>query len=466
MNWEMAAVTYFFMILFVLMAGYVIWFLSGDTDQILNNPQNKRQDLLAERIKKGSILSDRGKVLAETVTNDDGTERRSYPYSGLFAHTVGRTSQGRTGLEASEGYTMLTTAINPLTGILNEFKGEKNPGNNIVTTLNVKLSQIASDALGSHRGAVVVMEPETGKILAMVSKPTYNPNTIGVMWEKLIDESEDSSPLYNRATQGLYPPGSTFKLYTLLQYIRENENYDSFQYKCKGKIGAGRDAIKCYGNEVHGKVGLTRAFAKSCNAAFAQIGVGLDAAKWTKLCESFYYNKALPLDKLEQKTANFSASPSDASGDIMQMAIGQGTTLTTPLQNILLVCAAVNGGTLMKPYLVDRVEDTSGNEIQHFDPQPVSTPLSEQEAKLLKRYMRETVETGTATALNSSNYRAGGKTGSAQFKEGSSDSHAWFVGYAQKGGKSLAVSIIVEGAGTGSAYAVPIAREIYGGYLG
>ncbi len=464
MNWEMATVTYLFMLLFVLMAGYVIWFLSGDTDLILNNPQNKRQDLLAERVKKGSILSDRGKVLAETVTDDDGKERRSYPYSGLFAHTVGRTSQGRTGLEASEGYTMLTTAVHPMTGILNEFKGEKNPGNNVVTTLNVKLSQIASDALGSQRGAVVVMEPETGKILAMVSKPTYNPNTIDFMWEKLLDESEDSSPLYNRATQGLYPPGSTFKLYTLLEYIRENENYDSFQYTCKGKIGKGKDAIKCYGNEVHGKIGLSRAFAKSCNAAFAQIGAGLDASKWTSLCDSFYYNKPLPIDKLEQKSAAFEASGAAGTGDIMQMAIGQGTTLTTPLQNILLVSAAVNGGTLMKPYLVDRIEDTSGNEIKHFDPQPAATPLTEQEAKLLKRYMRETVESGTATALGSSNYRAGGKTGSAQFKEGSTDSHAWFVGYAQKGEKSLAVSIVVEGAGTGSAYAVPIARKVFDGY--
>ena len=232
------------------------------------------------------------------------------------------------------------------------------------------------------------MEPDTGKILAMVSKPTYNPNTIDFMWEKLLDESEDSSPLYNRATQGLYPPGSTFKLYTLLEYIRENEHYDSFEYTCKGKIGKGKDAIKCYGNEVHGKLGLSRAFAKSCNAAFAQIGAGLDASKWTDLCESFYYNKPLPIDKLENKSATFRTSGAEGAGDIMQMAIGQGTTLTTPLQNILLVSAAVNGGTLMKPYLVDRIEDTSGNEIKRFDPQQVSTPLTEQEAKLLKRYMR------------------------------------------------------------------------------
>ena len=149
----------------------------------------------------------------------------------------------------------------------------------------------------------------------------------------------------------------------------------------------------------------------------------------------------------------------------MQVAIGQGSTLTTPLQNIFLVSAAVNDGTLMKPYVVDRVEDANGNTVQQRKPAAVSTPLSEEEVKLLKQYMREAVQSGTATALNTGRYQAGGKTGSAQFKEGSSDSHAWFVGFAQKSGKSLAVSIVVEGAGTGSAYAVPIAKKLFDEYF-
>lgn len=469
MNREMAAITYIFMGLFLFMAGYVIWFLSGDTDLILNNPNNKRQELLAERIVKGSILSDQGKVLAKTVTDKDGNEKRQYPYDALFAHVVGRTSHGMTGLEASESYTMLTSGINPLTGLWNELKGKKNPGNNVVTTLNVKLSQVAGDALGGYRGAVVAMEPETGKILAMVSKPGYNPNTIDVMWEKLTEDSDDGSPsdsvLYNRATQGLYPPGSTFKLYTLLQYLRETDGKEAFSYTCKGKIGQGKDAIHCYGNEVHGKVDLSRAFAKSCNAAFAEIGAGLDVPQWIKLCHSLYYNRILPLERMEQKASSFQAAGAESGGDIMQAAIGQGSTLTTPLQNIYLVSAAVNGGTLMKPYLVDRVEDTYGNVVRQQEPVSAATPLTDEEARLLKQYMRETVESGTATALRTERYRAGGKTGSAEFKEGSRDSHAWFVGYAQKEGKTIAVSIIVEGAGTGSAYAVPIARKMFDCYF-
>lgn len=465
MNREMAMVTYIFMFLFVFMAGYVIWFLSGDTDQILNNTQNRRQSLLAERVQKGKILSADGKVLAKTDTDKKGEDCRVYPYDGLFSHVVGRTEHGKTGLEATESYTMLTTGIHPLTGILNELKGKKNPGNDVVTTLNVSLTQVASRALGSHKGAVVVMDPGTGKILAMVSKPTYNPNKVNERWESLVQDSESESALYNRATQGLYPPGSTFKLYTLLQYIRENEDVNSYRYQCTGKIGEGTHAIHCYGNEVHGTIDLKRAFAKSCNAAFSQIGTGLKRAEWMNLCNSLYYNKTLPIKEIEQKTAQFQISEETDNGDVMQMAIGQGAVLTTPLQNAYLVAAAVNGGVFMKPYVVDHIQDAYGGTVKEYGPVSAGNPITAEEAKLLRQYMRETVVSGTARALNTTRYKAGGKTGSAQFKEGSSDSHAWFVGYAQKGDRKLVVSIIVEGAGTGSAYAVPIARSIFDQYF-
>lgn len=460
MNREMATVTYLVMFLFVFMAGYVIWFLSGDTDRILNNAYNGRQDLMAERVRKGSILSDSGAVLAKTQKTGSGNEIRYYPYDGLFAHVVGRATHGKTGLEASESYTMLTSGINQMTALLNELRGKKNPGNDVVTTLNLKLSQVVNDALGNRRGAVVVMEPDTGKIVCMVSKPTYNPNQLEANWEKLTQASSDDSSLYNRATQGLYPPGSTFKLYTLLEYMRENKDYDKFSYRCTGKIGTGDGSIRCYGNEVHGSINLREAFAESCNAAFAQIGSGLDTKSWTNLCQQFYYNTTLPMKELEQKSSSFSIEKS-STGDIMQAAIGQGTVLTTPLQNIFLVSAALNDGILMKPYLVDRIQTSEGDVVTQNEPAQARQVMSEEEADVLRKYMRETVLSGTATALSTSNYKAGGKTGSAQYKAGSSESHAWFVGYATKGKKKLAVSIVVEGAGTGSAYAVPIARKIF-----
>lgn len=465
LNQEMAVISYLFMILFLVMAGYILYFVVKESDNVLNNPYNKRQELLAKRVTKGSVLSDTGEELAYTETDEEGKETRVYPYNGLFAHVVGRTSQGKTGIESAEAYTMLTTGINPFFGVVNELRGLKNPGNNVVTTLNVELSQIASNALGNYKGAVVVMDPETGKILTMVSKPTYNPNGLTEStWEKLTADKGEKSALYNRATQGLYPPGSTFKLYTVLEYMRENKKYNKFQYTCTGSVGSGEDRIQCYGGEVHGNVDLTTAFSDSCNTAFCEIGGQLQVTKWRDLCEDLYYNKEIPLTRMEQKISRFAVNGSTAMGDVMQASIGQGDTLVTPLQNALLVSAAVNKGTLMKPYIIDRVEDFAGNVLESREATVLSEPLTQKEAKALKKFMRATVTEGTATALNSSSYKAGGKTGSAEFQNGSTDSHAWFVGYAEKGGKKLVVSIIVEKAGTGSAYAVPIAKKIFDAY--
>ncbi len=465
-NREMAVVTYIVMALFFVLAGYIVYFVIHDSDKILNNSYNNRQELLAKRVTKGKVLSGDGKVLAETVTDKDGNETRYYPYNGLFAHVVGRSTHGKTGIEASESYTMLTSGINPILGTFNELKGTKNPGNNVVTTLNVSLSEAASNALGNKKGAVVVLDPETGKILAMVSKPTYNPNGLtDSRWKKLAADSGEDSALYNRVTQGLYPPGSTFKLYTALEYIRENKNYNDFQYSCTGKIGTGKDKIRCYGGEVHGSINLRQAFSKSCNAAFCSIGDSLNKKAWKKLCESFYYNKNIPLSKIEQKSSCFTVDESTKQGDVYQAAIGQGDTLVTPLQNALLVCAAVNRGELMQPYVIDHIEDYNGNIVNKNNEKSLGNPISKKEAKALKKLMRATVTEGTATSLYyGTPYKAGGKTGSAEFQNSSHDSHAWFVGYAEKNGKKLVVSIVVESAGTGSAYAVPIAKKVFDAY--
>lgn len=465
LNREMAVITYIIIALFLVMIGYVIYFMIKDSDKVLNNSYNRRQELLAEHVTKGSILSDSGEVLAETRLSKDGEEYRYYPYNGLFAHTVGKVTQGKTGIESSESYTMLTSGINPLLSMVNGMSGKKDPGNNVVTTLNLKLSQVADAALGSHRGAVVVMEPDTGKILAMVSKPTFNPNNLtDEVWNRLTADKGEKSALLNRATQGLYPPGSTFKLYTALEFLRQNNMANSFAFKCSGTIGTGDGQIRCYGGEVHGAVDLKKAFAKSCNSAFCKLGYDLDIASWKRTCESLYYNRTLPLAGMEQSSSRFAVTESTTMGDVMQAAIGQGDTLVTPLQNALLVCASVNDGTLMKPYLIDHIEDYAGVLLEKNEPKVLSNPITKKEANRLKKLMRATVTEGTAKALLYGSYKAGGKTGSAEFQNHSSDSHAWFVGYAGKGGKKLVVSIVVEQAGTGSSYAVPIAKKIFDAY--
>ncbi|MBO4396149.1 MAG: penicillin-binding protein 2 [Eubacterium sp.] len=462
-NKEMAVVTYIFIALFMFLSVYVLYFVIHDSDRVLNNPANKRSEIWAKHVTRGEILSADGKVLAETQTSDDGNETRVYPYGSLFVHVVGRNSHGATGLESSENYELLNTNLNPVDKVINEFNGKKSPGNRVVTTLDVSLSQAASEALGSRRGAVVAMEPETGKIVTMVSRPGYDPNDLtDERWEALSSNTDEDSPLYNRATQGLYPPGSTFKMYTALAFIRQNADYEDFRYKCRGRIGTDDGTIRCYGGEVHGKVDLYHAFAESCNTAFCSIGEKLNVAGWRNLCESMYFNKTIPFDKLEKRNSKFELTSSTSKGDVMQAAIGQGDVLVTPLQNILLSAAVANDGVLMQPYVVDSITSFDGKILSQTSPQELGRPVAPAEVKVMTKLMRGTVQYGTATSLYyGTPYKAAGKTGSAEFKAGSSESHAWFTGYVKYKNKSLAISVLVEGGGTGGAVAVPIAKRVF-----
>lgn len=167
------------------MIGYLVYFNVKLADDYANSPYNsKRQGTYQERVVKGEIRAADGEVLASTQKDGEGTEFRLYPYENVFAHVVGYSSAGISGLEQSMNSQLLTSHDNMLEQVENEFKNEKNMGDNIITTLDVKLQQAAYDALGDRKGAVVVIEPDTGKILAMVSKPDFNPNTLSADWEK------------------------------------------------------------------------------------------------------------------------------------------------------------------------------------------------------------------------------------------------------------------------------------------
>lgn len=460
-NREILVVTYIFIGLFVLLLANFTHFLFADSRTVINNTYNKRQDLLADRVIRGQILGSNGEVLAQTVTDDDGNDKRVYPYKDLFVHIVGRFNKGKTGIELSENFNMLTSNANPIEKVFNELSEKKNVGDNIVTTLDVELQKVAYNALGNRKGAVVVMEPSTGKILAMVSKPDYDPNQITANWENLVSDS--NSALLNRATQGLYPPGSTFKIITALEFMRENSKYKKFEYDCHGSFTIDNMKINCYNNKVHGNVDLEKAFAKSCNATFAAIGTKLSKTSWLTTCESLLFNTDLPLP-FPYKKSSFTLNTSSDQKLVSQTAIGQGNTLITPMHNALIVSAIANGGTLMKPYVVDHIENYIGDTVSKNMPSTYGSLMTSKEADVLKSMMEEVVNNGTAYKLSNRKYQAAGKTGSAEYNSGK-ESHAWFVGFAPSDNPEIAVSIIVEGAGTGSDYAVPIAKKIMDTYF-
>jgi peptidoglycan glycosyltransferase len=308
------------------------------------------------------------------------------------------------------------------------------------------------------------MEADTGKILAMVSKPDYDPNDIDKIWESLVNENdEENSSLLNRATQGKYPPGSTFKILTLLEYIRENPNYKDYTYDCDGKIVVDDSTINCYHNTAHGSEDLLKSFAKSCNSSFANLGLQLDINSLSKLCNKFLFNSSLPYSMVYNKSS-FQLTKEDSTYDVMQTMIGQGDTLVSPLHMALITQTIANEGVMMKPYLVDHTENYDGKVVKKYKSVEYSTILTKEEASIMKDFMQDVVEEGTATKLSGQSYTVAGKTGSAEFGTVKGESHAWFVGFSPVEDSKIVVSVVVEGAGAGSEYAVPIAKKIFDAY--
>lgn len=229
-------ITYAFAALFIGMCLYLGWFLQIDSENVINSSYNARLDRFSDRIVRGKILSGDGKVLAETQVAEDGTEKRYYPYNYLYVHPVGYSGKnGKTGIEALANFYLLSSHVNLVEKTVNELQGKKNMGDNVVTTLDSDLQQTASDAMGNRRGAVIAMEPDTGKILTMVSQPNFNANTVDEQWEELTSPENTKAHLVNRATQGLYSPGSTFKIVTALEYLHENpDGMSQFHFDCDG----------------------------------------------------------------------------------------------------------------------------------------------------------------------------------------------------------------------------------------
>lgn len=463
-NREFAVITYLFLAVFVCMMGYFAYFQFVKSEDFINSPYNKRQDLFAKSVSRGEIISADGKILADNVVDSAGNETRRYPYGDVFAHVVGYSTNGKAGIEAQANFNLLRSNIFYLEKVVNELRGQKNPGDDVITTLNYNLQITAYDALGKYDGAVIVMEPSTGKILAMVSKPDFDPNNIQEDWEQLTSEDNDSSVLLNRATQGLYPPGSVFKIFTTLEYIHENPEYEEYTYDCDGEITFGNQTIHCYNNKKHGTQTLKEAFANSCNAAYASLGLSLDIERFRSFCDSMLFHAALPV-KLEYSKSSFALEEGDSPAAVMETAIGQGKTLVTPMHMALVASAIANDGILMTPYVIDYTRNDKGDVVKQYKPTEYGMLLSERDAAIMQDYMSYAVETGTGKKLNDQSYDAAGKTGSAEFSSGSDASHSWFVGYAHREDKNdIAVAIIVEDSGAGSEYAVPAAKKIFDAY--
>lgn len=461
---QMVYVSIFFVAIFLVMIVFTCIYVRGNEVKWSINSYNSRLEMLKEQNERGPIYASGGELLAVTRVDEDGLEYRSYPYGSAFSHIVGFESRGYLGMEALANYYLLHSHESLRGQVSNAVYGRKNAGDSVYATLDVNLQLAAYEALGDKNGAVIVTDPSTGEILAMVSKPDFDPNSLKEIWESIV-EDEDNSVLLNRATQGLYAPGSTFKIVTTLEYLKENNNdISGYEYDCKGSFTLDESVISCYHGTVHGEVDLKESFAESCNASFANIGNSLNEYSFKQTLNELLFNATLPLD-LPSTKSQLVLDNDTTDSDMLQYAIGQGDILMTPMHINLITQAIANDGILMKPVILDYVTNNQGILVKDFDTDEYKQLMSEEEAQILTDFMQEVVKSGTATSLQNDLYTVAGKTGSAEFKENSSDSHAWFTGFAPADNPQICVTVIVEEGGSGSKASVPIAKKIMDVYF-
>lgn len=460
-NKETNIITFFFVALFGMMIIYLVLFNFRTAEQIINNPYNKRVDNQSLKVVRGDILTRDGVIVAKTAIDENGEEYREYPFDNIFCHSVGfASSKIKTGIEQSENFYLLSETDNIFDQISNDISGKKPKGANVNTTLDFSLSEAAYKALGDNKGAVIAMDPKTGEILCMVSSPSFNPNDADEKYEEWLNYESADSVLLNRATQGLYPPGSTFKIITALEFIRENDNYLDYSYMCEGSAYiSGGTSIACFDSNVHGNESLLTAFANSCNSSFSTIGCGLNKTSFINLCNTFLFNSNLPVG-FEYSKSSFSLTENSSISEMQETAIGQGKTMISPLHNLMIVSTIANKGVMMKPYIVDNIIDASGKCIKQNKPDEIGLFMSESEACYLTECMREVVVSGTGNSLRYSDFKACGKTGSAQYDD-SDNYHSWFVGFAPCDDPEIAICVILEGEYKGVPSAQYVARSVF-----
>ena len=450
--------------LFACMCYYMVWYSRTHEMDMFDNSYNSYSIRLAKEYLRGSIYSSDGELIAYSEGSDAKSQKRVYPYGNMFAHAVGYSSHGRMGVEAIGNYYLLNYHSGIGQMAESNANNEALTADSIYTTLDTRIQQVVYDSIGVYKGAAIVTEVKTGRILAMVSKPDFDPGQIDSTWKEML-ENESDTRLLNRVTQGLYPPGSTFKIITTLEYLRENNNdYSSYHYNCNGKYSNGDTVIKCYHGSVHGSVDFPKSFSKSCNSSFANIGNSLDTARFADTLKNLMFEQELPYDLPTSRSSTGINANVDIH-NLLQGSIGQGQDSISPLHLNMITCAIANEGTLMKPYLLDRVVSSSGTDVKKFGSEKAATLMTKEESAVLTELMTGVVENGTATRLKNDNYTAAGKTGSAEYGNVKGDSHAWFTGFAPAEDPEIAVTIIIEGAGSGGEYAVPMTKRIFDSYF-
>ncbi|MDO5689506.1 MAG: penicillin-binding transpeptidase domain-containing protein [Tissierellia bacterium] len=438
-------------LVFIGLVLYLAYFQVVKAETIVNNPYNSRLWVDESKYFRGKILDRNGTVLAESTEAEDGTIARQYYYGRLFSHVLGYTSTeyGKTGLESSYNNELLNISRNTPIDELKIKMIENSDGNNLMTTLDVTLQQFAMEKLDGHKGSIVLMNPKTGEVYAMVANPNFDPNQISEDWEQLITDS--TAPLLNRSTQGLYTPGSVIKVITATALLEEQGQID-LNYHDEGKIEVEGYTINNFEFLSHGDINLKWALIHSSNTYFVEKAMEIGSEKMKAVMERYLFNKEIEFDiPVEVSQSPFEAGMSIT--DLAAASYGQGTTLVTPLNMAMVASAIANEGKMVKPILVSRIIKADGELLRDNVTRVLSTVTTPEVANELREYMTNVVENYSTAQIGS--ISSAGKTGTAETASGLS--HAWYIGFAPAEDPKFAVAVVLEEDGTlGGTTAAPI----------
>jgi len=452
-----------------------------------DDPRNVRVATSQTGRERGTIITADGVVVAESKADpaDPLVFGRSYPEGSLYGHTVGYTTFlfGSKGIESTYSDDLVSYRDATISGVIQAILGGDVRPRGLRLTIEHQLQEIAAEALGDQRGAVVALDPTTGAILAMVSTPGFDPNTLtgtgaGPTGEAL--ETDPAEPLLNRATAAAYPPGSTFKIITTAAALEAGvaSAGTPFPNPVELELPGSTATISNFDGQACGagsEVPLSAAFSSSCNTIFGMIGMQVGAERLVGTAESFGFNAEVPLEirSIESSIPSADSFEFDVPG-LAQSAIGQRDVLATPLQMALAAAAVANQGEIMVPYVVAEVFNSEGIVEEATEPVVWQRATSPAAATALAGLMESVVTSGTGRRASVPGIRIAGKTGTAEVPD--SSPHAWFVGYGPVGATAedpqIAVAVLVESGGdageaaTGGTVAAPIAQLVFAEFFG
>lgn len=454
------------------------------SNDLVYGPYNPRLAEEESQVVRGSIVDRNGRVLAQSQRTPAGVIRRytDPPASPITGYYSGR--YGSAGLEASFArYLRGDVQNNPLDTIANDLLHRQRTGADLKLTLDSRIQAVAAQVMGSDRGAVVALDPKTGAILAMVSTPFYDANTVEQQWDQI--SANPGKPLLNRATQGLYTPGSVYKIITASAVVDLGLIDVEKPYSCRQELVVDGFHISSHNHDAP-RIDFEQGFAFSCNVTFARAGLGLGTnplpegddiptpTPWdTSIEESrkrfvdysrrFGMDGAIPFDL---PTSTNRVSDGELSKiELANSAFGQGEMLVSPLLVALSAATVANGGTTMEPYLVEEIRDADGGLISRRDPKTLRRVISEDAARTMNRLMVTSVREGYAQPARITGVTVAGKTGSAEVGPGQK-THSWFAGFAPAENPSIAVAVIMENKGSGTEFATPAGRRVMEAALG